>query len=133
MSAYIKTDADAPFVQVLNGHEVWLRCTPKQRELLRGLLVVINDRKKSRRERFAVRNKIEAPPRTLASRRSREAVGGPHTQQWIDDSWGFWVVAPNNATVAKSTRRYTTERGARRAALRMLYAWNSNGVRVVVR
>lgn len=71
MSAFIKHDAASPFVQILNGHEVWRRCTPKQRDILRGLLVEINDQKQSRRERFAVRNKVEAPPRTLASLHSK--------------------------------------------------------------
>lgn len=53
-----------------------------------------------------------------------------HTQQRMDDTWMFWIIAPNNATVAKSCRRYTTERGAIRGAVKMLGA---NEVEVVTR
>lgn len=64
---FITTNGHAPLVQILNGHEVWRKCTPKQRELLRGLRVEINADRKLTNERYAVRNVIEAPPRTLAS------------------------------------------------------------------
>lgn len=53
-----------------------------------------------------------------------------HTQQRIDGTWMFWIIAPNNATVAKSCRRYTTERGAIGGAGKMLDAWRTNGVEV---
>jgi uncharacterized protein YegP (UPF0339 family) len=56
-----------------------------------------------------------------------------HTQQDMNDQWMFWVLAPNNATVAKSCRRYTTERGAVRGAVNMLDAWRSNGIEVMTR
>jgi uncharacterized protein YegP (UPF0339 family) len=49
------------------------------------------------------------------------------------DRWMFWIVAPNNATVAKSCRWYTTRRGAERAAVKLLNAWRSNGIEVVPR
>lgn len=71
MSAYITTGAHPLFTQILNGHEVWRRCTPKQRELLKGLRTEINDRKKTPDERYAIHNRIEAPARTLASLHSK--------------------------------------------------------------
>lgn len=51
-------------------------------------------------------------------------------QQWLDYTWGFWIVAPNMVTVAKSTRKYTTRRGAEQAAVRMMGAWQTNGIEV---
>ena len=54
-------------------------------------------------------------------------------QSFQDDRWMFWIIAPNNATVGKSARRYTTERGAVRAAVNMLNAWRNNGIKVVTR
>ena len=56
-----------------------------------------------------------------------------HTQQWMDDSWGFWILAPNNATVAKSCHKYTTEKGAVQGAVNLLAAWRTNGIEVVER
>lgn len=52
------------------------------------------------------------------------------TQQWMDDTWGFWIVAPNSAVVAKSCCKYTTEAGAVRAAVKMLDAWRTSGIEV---
>lgn len=56
-----------------------------------------------------------------------------HTQQWVNDRWGFWILAPNNATVAKSCHEYTTERGAIQSAVNLLAAWRTNGIEVVER
>jgi uncharacterized protein YegP (UPF0339 family) len=52
-------------------------------------------------------------------------------QQDFNDQWGFWITAPNHATVARSCRKYTTEKGAVQAAVNLLNAWRSNGIEVV--
>ena len=56
-----------------------------------------------------------------------------HTRQRVDGTWLFWIIAPNNATVAKSCHRYTTERGAIRAARKMFRDIACWGGEVVVR
>lgn len=55
------------------------------------------------------------------------------TQQSMDGWWMWWINAPNNATVARSCRHYTTESGAERAAVKLLNAWRTNGIKVVRR
>jgi hypothetical protein len=56
-----------------------------------------------------------------------------HTQQRMDDSWMFWILAPNNATVAKSCHHYKTQNSAVKGAVKLLSAWRTNGIRVETR
>jgi hypothetical protein len=51
----------------------------------------------------------------------------------MNDRWMFWILAPNNITVAKSTHRYATERAAIKAAVKVLAAQHTNGVEVTTR
>lgn len=54
-------------------------------------------------------------------------------QQKLSGEWIWWITAPNNVTVARSARTYTTERGAERGAINVLAAWRTNGIKVVRR
>ena len=54
-------------------------------------------------------------------------------QQDLNDQWMFWITAPNHATIATSCRTYTTEKGAVQAAVNLLNAWRSNGIKVIER
>jgi hypothetical protein len=54
-------------------------------------------------------------------------------QQTMDDRWIWWITAPNNVTVARSCRKYTTERGAVQGAINVLAAWKTSGIEVIKR
>lgn len=52
------------------------------------------------------------------------------TQQWTDNTWAFWIIAPNNTTIARSCHPYTSRRGAINGAAKLMDAWRRCGITV---
>lgn len=53
-----------------------------------------------------------------------------HPQETLDGKWIWWLIAPNNVAIAKSCRKYKTQRGAVQAALKVADSGHTHGVEV---